>query len=249
MLPNNILALEYLRVLDQESIPLQPLTIPRQGAGYHSTELSSYASASAIRRSILENGALDRAGQFMPASSIHILQSELSAGRSPIVQRSLEQSILLHLRTTPAETLGNINEVTEGLEYKIHRAAMTCTNLDDLCQAVKSKRYSMTRIKRILLYALLGISHQKVQLFDQYGPLYLHILAFSTQGQKILQQMKNNSHARILSRGSDFKKAHASSNEPVLSAMLDLDRKLLIYTPSFIEPGLPGGPGFYHFTR
>jgi len=223
MQPNNILALEYLRILEEEHIPIVPFTVLRKGQGYHSTELSPWASASAIRRALQVELQTEKVKDSMPSGSFNILRREITAGRSPVPYNALEQSILMKLRTASAENLQKIYEISEGLENRIRKAAVNSRNLDELCQQIKSKRYSMTRIKRMLLYTLLDVTYQDIHLFDNYGPLYLHTLAFSTRGQKILQRMKNYSLITILNRGSQVKKAHTDKNQPVLSRMLDLD--------------------------
>jgi len=231
MQPNNILALEYLRVLEQESIPLKPLTIIRKGSGYNSTELSAYASASAIRHSLLEHPLNHRTPDSMPPYIHAILQQEILAGRAPVTINALEQAILVKLRTTSLQNLRRIYEITEGLEYRIQEAAISSGTLEELRQSIKSKRYSLTRINRILLYSLLDIEAEHMLNFDQHGPLYLHILGFSTQGRKILQEIKNKSTVRILNRGSEVKNACQDKCNSALQAMIGLDvRATDIYT-------------------
>lgn len=223
MQPNNILALEYLRVLQQEAIPIQPLTILRKGLGYNSLTLSTYASASAIRHSLLEHPLDYTHMDSMPYHVLALLQQEIQAGRAPVTINALEQAILVKLRTTPLKKLSKIYEITEGLEYRIQEAAITSGTLEELRHSIKSKRYSLTKINRLLLYALLNIETQQMLNLDQRGPLYIHILGFSTKGRKILQEIKNKSSLRILNRGSEVKDACQDRSNPDLQAMLRLD--------------------------
>lgn len=229
--PNNILALEYLRVLEQESLPLQPFTVPRKGSGYNNRELSPYASASAIRHALLERPSLEGVTGFIPEEPGALLQQEIDAGRAPVNPDVLEQAVLAKLRIIPLNRLGRIYEITEGLEHRIQEAAISSGTLEELRQSIKSKRYSMTRINRILLYSLLELETEQMLDFDQHGPLYLHILGFSTKGRKILQEMKNKSSVRIISRGSEVKEACLDRSDPAIQAMLGLDIKSTdIYT-------------------
>lgn len=221
--PNNILALEYLRVLKQESIPIKPLTIPRIGSGYSSMELSPYASASAIRHSLLKQPLSNHNMGFMPAEIQTLLQQEIDAGRAPVTLNTLEQAILAKLRTVSLPNLRKIYEITEGLEHRIQASAISNGTLAELRQSIKSKRYSLTRINRLLLYSLLEIETELMLNFDQHGPLYLHILGFSTKGRKILQEIKNKSSVRIINRGSEVKSAYLDKSNPTLQAMLGLD--------------------------
>jgi len=221
--PNNILALEYLRVLKQKSIPIQPITIPRKGSGYNCMELSPYASASAIRHALLEHPLSDNDMASIPADILALLQQEIHAGRAPVTLNALEQAILAKLRTVSLPNLSKIYEITEGLEHRVQAAAISSGTLEELRQSIKSKRYSLTRINRLLLYSLLEIKTEQMLNFDQHGPLYLHILGFSTKGRKILQEIKNKSSVRIINRGSEVKNAYLDKSNPTLQAMLGLD--------------------------
>ena len=231
MQPNNILALEYLRVLEQEAWPLRPLTIPRIGSGYHTPGMSTFASATAIRHDLLENRPAHGIQDSVPPASMALLEQEMNAGRAPVSLKALESAILTKLRTTPLDMLRLTYEISEGLEYRIQAAANSSGTLEELIHSIKSKRYSSTRINRLLLYIMLDIQAKQMLDFDQHGPLYLHTLGFSTQGRKILQEIKNKSILRILSRGSAVKSACHDKTNPPLQAMLALDVKATdIYT-------------------
>ncbi len=234
--PNNILAIEYLRVLAQEKIPIQPLTVPRVGSDYNSLDFSPLASATAIRHSLLTgSGAL--AESAMPAETLALLRKEMEAGRAPVDSTALERALLARLRLMSRDQLIPIYEVSEGLENRVLKAAIACGSLDELRHSVKSKRYSMTRINRLLLYILLNVETRQILGFDQHGPMYLHILGFSTKGRKILQEIKNKSHLQILSRGSEVKAMAEDSNSPIRQDMLRLDVKATdLYTLLYPQP-------------
>ncbi|MEA1960370.1 MAG: nucleotidyltransferase [Bacillota bacterium] len=239
--PNNILALEYLKVLQQDSIPITPLTIARQGTGYHSTDLSSFPSASAIRFSLLHNEKKESIANSMPARSMTLLKQEICSGRAPISLDSMEQSMLYKLRTLPLRQLENIYEISEGLENRIQKAAISCGSIDELTHNIKSKRYSLSRINRTLLYVLMDLYADTVQQYDQIGPQYLHILGFSSLGQKILQEIKTKSKIDILSRGHDVKDLHFNGDANA-SSMIDLDIKATnIYTLLYPNPSMRQG--------
>ncbi|MDD4802058.1 MAG: nucleotidyltransferase [Syntrophomonas sp.] len=247
MQPNNILALEYLRVLEQESIPLQPFTVIRKGSSYNSMELSPYASASAIRSTILSTCDTSLIENSMPPGSLALLKQEIFAGRAPVTIDDLQQSILVKLRTMPLEKLRQIYEVSEGLEYRIRKAAISSGSLAELRQLIKTKRYSQTRINRLLLYSLLDMEKEQIKSFDQHGPLYLHILGLSTKGQKILQTLKNKSNLQVLNRGSEVKKLCQDKSNPTLQAMLGLDvRATDIY--SLLYPAVSARHGSLDYT-
>lgn len=221
--PNNILALEYLRALHLTHASLLPITIPRRGPGYNSTEMSSYASATAIRQHLRSHPADSSLADAMPASAFNLLRQEIEAGRAPNYADGLGSAVLSMLRTTPKERLSQIYEISEGLENRIQEAANLSGSMEELTRSIKSKRYSSTRINRLLLYMLLHIESRQMLGFDQVGPQYLHILGFSTQGRKILQEIKNKSSLRVLNRGSEVKAASQDIDDPRVRGMLQLD--------------------------
>lgn len=204
--PNNILALEYLRVIKELQLDIEPIVVERRGS-FHSLELSQFASATAIRQSLLQDRDLYKLQNVLPPASLHILEREMQRGAGPVYDHDLSSLILFRLRTLALEDLAGIYEITEGLEYRIKESAQRCGTLDLLRQAIKSKRYNMTKINRLLIYALLNITAQQMEAFDESGPLYHRVLAFSPQGQLLLQQMQQKSNLPILSRGSQVKAA------------------------------------------
>lgn len=240
--PNNILALEYLRVLNELKSSITALTFARQGTGYHSDDLSALASASAIRTVLAKELNLSAIAPSVPPYTLRILAEEISRGRAPLKAETLEQSILLKLRLSSASELADIYEVGEGLENRIVKAAIQSGNLEELKHQIKSKRFSLSRINRILLYCLWDLYKDQIVRFDECGPQYLHVLGFSPSGQKILQEIKSRTDLPIFSRGSDLKKAWSNRQHPVLQEMLDLDRRATdIYALLYPEPAMRTG--------
>lgn len=221
--PNNILALEYLRVIQEYQLPIHPITITRAGAGYHDANLSPLASASSIRQALHHEGITPNLHRSLPASSTAILEEQIRAGRAPVAADGLEQAVLVNLRKSCPEELEKVHEITEGLEHRILEYALKCGTLEELRQSIKSKRYSLSRINRILLYSLLGVSKHQIQQFDQAGPSYLHILGFSAKGQEILQKIKIKSPLPLLNRGSEVKRSADLWKGTVKGEMLALD--------------------------
>ena len=193
----------------KDNLNLQPFTIPRQGDDYHCQCISGsgYSSAGAIRNALYKKPVITRAiEEVLPDSSRLILQREIIGGRAPIGSESLGPIILANLRQMELASLKEIYEVSEGLEHRIKTASLQSGSLEELRQEIKSKRYSLSRIDRILLYSLFHLNKEQFAALDQQGPQYFHILAFSSKGREILQTIKNNSPLPILSRGSQVKK-------------------------------------------
>lgn len=203
--PNHILALEYLKALEQYGSAIRPYTIKRQGNGYHSPELTdSYASATAIRKAISENKITD-AFQHIPENTVDILTKELSLGTAPVSLANLTDILHYKLRTTSVEELHDIYEVTEGLENRILASIMHHYNLDDLTDFIKSKRYTRTKIQRILVHILLDIRTEEVTYFLHKNHLpYVRVLGFRKDCAEILGELTEQAKCPIL---TNLKKA------------------------------------------
>ncbi len=219
--PNNILAIEYLRVIKELKLDIIPLTIARIGSAYHSNELEFYSSANAIRQHIKKDATLKSVIDSIPPSSHEVIINEMSMGRAPVYSSALEFALLYKLRTISDRSLREISEVNEGLEYRILEAANKCCDLTSLKHAIKNKRYNMTKINRILIHTLFSFDKDTAYDFYSHGPLYLHVLAFSAKGRKILQMMKNNAKVPILSRGKDI--AALVKQKTLAAKMLNYD--------------------------
>jgi len=220
--PNNILALEYLRVIKELQLDIEPIVVARQGC-FHSPELNRFASATAIRQALRQKIDISNLNPVLPPSSLKILEREMKKGNGPVFDNDLASLIFYRLRTITLQELSEIYEITEGIENRVKEAALRCGTLDELKHAIKSKRYSMTKINRLLIYSLLNIKAGQVDVFDGTGPLYYHVLAFSRRGQYLLQQMQHKSELPILSRGSQVKEAFDGKLGLSVQSMISLD--------------------------
>lgn len=243
---NNILALEYLRVIEDFKLSLQPLTVARKGSHYHDRDITEFSSATAIRDAVSKLSDLDRVKGSLPSESYEVFKNELEIGRAPITPQMMEDAILTQLRLKSVSELASIHEVSEGLEYRIMDAALQCGTLEELKKHIKSRRYSLTRINRILLYVLFGLTKERVKQFDQCGPCYLHVLGLSPRGQDILQQMKKTSPLKILNRGKDVKAFYEEQKNTAAGDMMALDIMASdVYSLFMPEPGhRKGGQDF-----
>lgn len=220
--PNNILGIEYLRLIHELNLPLRPVTVNRQGAHYHDRGVSELASATAIRTAI-HQGNNQEARLALPKGSQVILEAEMKSGRAPIPADGLETAILSRLRLGSPAWLKEVYEITEGLENRLLSAAQASGTLAALRSAIKSKRYNLTRVNRMLLYSLFAVSKNQMNCFDRIGPRYLRLLGFSSKGRKILHKLKNNSNLPLLSTGRQIAKLMKGNPAGLARHMLSLD--------------------------
>ena len=87
-----------------------------------------------------------------------------------------------------AEEISKLPDVTEGLENSIKNAADSCNTLDELINIVKTKRFTQTRIQRILIYALLGIDKKQMEISKKIMP-YIRVLGFNNKGKELISEI------------------------------------------------------------
>ena len=100
-----------------------------------------------------------------------------------------------------AEEMAHLPDISEGLENRIYSAVRTQTDINNIISSVKCKRYTLSRIRRCLLYALLGITQEDLES----NPPYIRILGFNEKGREILRIMRKKSTLPTVMRYSDIK--------------------------------------------
>lgn len=196
---NNTLGIEYLNALDKLESDIVPMTIKRTGASHDSIMRSeNFASASEIRRLMLQNNS--EWERYVPQSVVDIYNRERENLLAPCTNSKLEFSILCCMRQLDAEDIALAPDVSEGIEYRIHDAALKASSLDELYQLAKTKRYSHARIRRIVLHAFMGIKESDYRK----NPPYIHVLAMNDSGKEILKEAKEKAKLPIITKASDF---------------------------------------------
>ena len=191
--PNDTLAVEYVTALGNSKI--EPIAIKRIGAAHDGDVIDGFASASQIRQ-MLVSGDINGALKYMPTSAAETLKSEIESANAPVTFNRAENAIISYLRRLSVEDIKNLPDVSEGLENRIFDAIRKGTSLDDIIAKIKSKRYTMARIRRILLSAYLGISKD-----NALAPVpYIRILGANQKGRQILNKMKKSATIPIITR-------------------------------------------------
>ena len=142
-------------------------------------------------------GAGEDVSAFLPRAAAEISAREKTLGRGPVLPEALESAILSRLRMLPQAAYNALPGASEGLGNSLYRAAHEEPTLDGVLAAAKSKRYTHTRLMRLLLCAYLGIS--KV-LLSASAP-YVRVLAVNSRGQSVLRQAKKMGELLLLHTG------------------------------------------------
>ena len=200
--PNNTLGIEYIKALRFLKSKMNYFTVKRFGTEYNSSKVyKNIASATALREMFNNNKDLNG---FMPRSSYNVIQNRLKYGQYVQGIISFEKEILYKLRTMTIDEIAEIQDVSEGLENKIKKAANSCNSLEELTDKIKSKRYTLTRINRILLYCLFGITKQDILQSYKKKP-YIRILGMNDKGKTLISTLlKKNKNLPVITSVKKF---------------------------------------------
>ncbi len=202
--PNNILGIEYLKSLKKHKSKIKPICIKRKEVGHLSLDYTGeVASATAIRNLIKKNRLKD-VKTYMTPSSYTILVDEIKKGHFVADISQFENIIIYNLRNMSVEQIAKLPDVSEGLENLIKKAANSCNTMNEFINIVNSKRYTQTRIMRILLYALLNITKKDMEISKKYNP-YIRVLGCNKKGKQMLAEIaKANPRATIITSVKRF---------------------------------------------
>ena len=201
-LPNNNLGVEYLRALNRLDSPIIPITIKREGAGHGQSPAGGFASASYLRQQISAGNWSD-ASPFLLPEVLELLQDTPRSDFS-----RAERAVLYQLRRMSAEEMAALPDCGEGLSNRLYQAIRTETSIDGILTAVKTKRYTHARLRRILLWAFLGLT-AKDRLET---PPYLRVLGMNDTGRILLRSMNEQALLPILTKPAHVRNLSAEAH-------------------------------------
>lgn len=177
--PNDILAVEYIKALKKTGSRIQPFAVQRTGA--HNSPDEKFPSASVLR-SVIAKGC--SVAGMTTAACTEIIDSEVSSGRGPVTLHDFETAILSHLRSMELSELEALPDSGDGLSERLFKASKKACTLDELLELTKTKRLAMSRVRRAVLNAYLGITASARATVPQY----LRILAATPEGCSVLKK-------------------------------------------------------------
>lgn len=225
---NNILAIEYLKAIKMQKSQLNPVLIKREKVYYNDMRIvDDLASATAIRK-MMEQKEYSQIRKVVPKSTYKILGEEFKKENIILGLKQYEKEIIYKLRMMNVGEIANLPDVSEGLEYSIKKASDNCNNLEKLINSIKSKRYTQTRIQRILIYALLGISKTDIEISRKIIP-YARVLGFDEKGKMMLSEIvKSNPKLKVITSVNKFMQIKPKKREEKLQ--LEMLRKDILAT-------------------
>lgn len=192
--PNNILGVEYVKAIIKHGFDhITPLTFKRIATEHDGTAAQGLAPASLIRELLYDGGD---PSEYMPKSALDIYNRQVRAGKAPVRMEKAEEAILYRLRTMTDEEFSLLPDASEGLDNRLALAGRSAVSYNEVLERTKTKRYAMSRIRRMVLCALLGITAEM-----QKGlPPYIRVLGFNSRGREILHEIKKTAALPIITK-------------------------------------------------
>lgn len=191
--PNNILAVEYMRALLRSGSTIKPVTVKRYASGHHDTNITNNIASASKLREMLKNG--EDISSYIPYPSAEL-------GKNiPFDISALNSAVISKLRTMNSDSLKNISEVSEGLENRLLQCAAQSDSFEGIVKLTKNKRYTESKIRRIVLAALINFTK------DIYSPMpqYIRVLGMNKTGMSILKAAKEKCSVPIITKTADYK--------------------------------------------
>ena len=200
--PNNILALEYLKVIRKERLSLSPMAVQRQGAGHDEEGVGEFLSAAELRKRLRSGEKLT---SLVPVEAEAVFQRELAAGRTVLETERIELLMLSRLRFLREEDFLQLPGAENGLGTRLYRAVRSEHSFEAVLSSTATRRYPLARVRRLCLSAVLG----SVREIGLESPPYARILAFNERGRALLHHLPVSGDFQILT-----KSAHISDMAP-----------------------------------
>ena len=218
--PNNILGIEYIKALKKYKSIIKPISIARFEAGHNDLSYHSNIASGTTIRNIIKNGNFDILRRLVPESTYSILMDNIKQTHIIPDLSVFERQIFYNLRKMSIEEIRELPDVTEGLEFSIKKATNSCNSIYEFLNIIKSKRYTSTRLQRILLYSLLGITKKDMELSRKVTP-YIRVLGLNNKGKFMISEIaKANPKLEII---TSVKRFLDNSNNKNLKTMLNKD--------------------------
>lgn len=202
--PNNTLGIEYIKALRRLRSFMVPYTVRRFGAEHDEmAPLGEFASASYLR-TLIRSDRLLGAIPFLPGGPAAVLSEALRERQGAADPQRLDRAVLARLRTLTLEDIAGLPGISEGLENRVFAAIRQAGSLQELADSIKTKRYPLTRVQRLIWSAFLGVP----AAFTGQKPPYARILGANQRGMEILSAIKQSGRCSLplLSRASQADK-------------------------------------------
>lgn len=208
--PNNILGIEYIKALIKIKSNINPVTITRKLASYHSEDLSkseniTISSATAIRKSLKEDIPLSKLEHHVPEPVISLLKEQFNQS-FPVYEDDFSLLLNYKLMEETEVSLTDYTDVTKDLANRIKNYSRPLS-YSQFAGEVKSRQWTLTRVNRVLIHILLNLKYANLQQYNSSGyTKYARLLGFKKESSYLLRQVTTGEKIPVITKMGDAHK-------------------------------------------
>ena len=207
---NNILGIEYIKAILKLNSSINPVALKREGSNYNDKSLSqTFSSATSIREVLKNTSNIEDLKNIIPLESYEVFSKLQEQDYRFTFEEEMFKYIKYKIQTN-CVNFNNLYEVTEGLDNKIIKEISSSNSLHEFILKIKSKRYTYSKISRILTHIYLGLDNDDFKDIANENNLYVRVLGFNKTGREILSLIKANSSIPLITKVPRF------TNNPLL---------------------------------
>lgn len=197
---NNILGIEYIKSIIRMNSNIKPFTLKREGSNYNDKILSnSFSSATSIRELLKQKASIESLKDSIPKESYEVLNNLYNNSYPFVFDEDMFKFIKYKLQTN-CINFNNLYEIIEGLENKLLKEISSSNSYEEFILNIKSKRYTYSKISRILTHIYIGLDSDSFLNIDDTNNLYARVLGFNKKGREILSLIKRNSSIPLITK-------------------------------------------------
>jgi predicted nucleotidyltransferase len=198
--PNSILGIEYCKSLIRSNSSISPYAVKREGGGHDDTTLdNNFSSASSIRKYLKSGNGIEELKFHVPANVFEELSYLKNKGCNLLDYNDM-MPFIKYKYYTNKNTIKNLPDVSEGIENRIFNAIQNTADFEELVSLVKTKRYTYSRICRIITQFFIGFDFYDTLNLRKKDPPYARILGFNEKGKQILKSAKKSSSIPLITK-------------------------------------------------
>ena len=207
---NNILGIEYIKAILKLNSSINPVALKREGSNYNDKSLSqTFSSATSIREVLKNTSNIEDLKNIIPLESYEVFSKLQEQDYRFTFEEEMFKYIKYKIQTN-CVNFNNLYEVTEGLDNKIIKEISSSNSLHEFTLKIQSKRYTYSKISRILTHIYLGLDNDDFKDIANENNLYVRVLGFNKTGREILSLIKANSSIPLITKVPRF------TNNPLL---------------------------------
>ena len=207
---NNILGIEYIKAILKLNSSINPVALKREGSNYNDKSLSqTFSSATSIREVLKNTSNIEDLKNIIPLESYEVFSKLQEQDYRFTFEEEMFKYIKYKIQTN-CVNFNNLYEVTEGLDNKIIKEISSSNSLHEFILKIKSKRYTYSKISRILTHIYLVLDNDDFKDIANENNLYVRVLGFNKTGREILSLIKANSSIPLITKVPRF------TNNPLL---------------------------------